>query len=266
MNRIAPVTAFLLFLACHPLFPAQLFYDDGLAQMNAGHYREAAKSFEKAVEQDPRDPKAWERLGDTYVRLGENAKALEAYGRSLEIKPSNRELRNWMNLFKVKAANVPAKEASQPAISRVAEVCASYGFAFLKGGGDSSQALGVWAGYRLNPRVALGGLVDYIIFQNDTGMTGGNREVMFAAAAVKLNFNLKDGPIMPYFVGGAGLLNRSMGTMTSSTGPGGTVGLGIPMRVQEHLLIVLDVRETAGFTRPEKTAFHQFNIGLLYLW
>jgi hypothetical protein len=202
---------------------------------------------------------------------------------------------------------VPVKDAVVPALSRVAELCLKYGIGQLQASQGTRNiwgechSYGVWAGYRLNPRLAVGGIGEFIRFTPDVDQLmrlhysgnfqqarvesdGGMLDILFAAPAVKLNFSLEDGPVMPYFLAGLGVLNRSMDPTSltaldlsgatvnvnvlgySSTGLGGTVGLGIPIRLREHLQLTVDARETAGFTSPEKTALHHLGFGLLYLW
>ena len=70
--------------------PENGYYLDSLGwiRYKKGQFREALVIFLKAVDRVSDDAVVWEHLGDTYRRLNESAKALEAYEKSLAIDPS----------------------------------------------------------------------------------------------------------------------------------------------------------------------------------
>jgi len=72
------------------LEPENGYYLDSLGwiRYKKGRYREALAIFLKAVDRVGDDAVVWEHLGDTFLRLNEPAKALEAYEKSLAIDPA----------------------------------------------------------------------------------------------------------------------------------------------------------------------------------
>ena len=59
-------------------FQALRRYDEGLALMREGKHQEALKSFEAAVQEDPRFALAYSRIGQTYANLGYDDEAAKA--------------------------------------------------------------------------------------------------------------------------------------------------------------------------------------------
>ncbi len=59
----------------------------GWIRFKQGRYREALDVFLKAIDFVSGDAVIWEHLGDTYLRLNERSKALDAYERALVIDP-----------------------------------------------------------------------------------------------------------------------------------------------------------------------------------
>ena len=72
--------------------PENGYYLDSLGwiRYKKGQFREALVIFLKAVDRVSDDAVVWEHLGDTYLRLNEPAKALEAYEKSLAIDPAHK--------------------------------------------------------------------------------------------------------------------------------------------------------------------------------
>jgi tetratricopeptide (TPR) repeat protein len=72
------------------LEPENGYYLDSLGwiRYKKGRYRDALAIFLKAIEKVGDDAVVWEHLGDTFLRLNEPAKALEAYEKSLAIDPA----------------------------------------------------------------------------------------------------------------------------------------------------------------------------------
>jgi tetratricopeptide (TPR) repeat protein len=60
----------------------------GWIRFKQGRYREALDVFLKAIDRVPDDAVIWEHLGDTYLRLNERGKALDAYEKALAIDPA----------------------------------------------------------------------------------------------------------------------------------------------------------------------------------
>ena len=72
---------------------AQDYEDMGNALFQKGLYAKAADYFSTAVQTDPNDWKAYESLGDSYMKLNEPSQALDAYQKSLQINPDNNTLK-----------------------------------------------------------------------------------------------------------------------------------------------------------------------------
>ncbi len=72
----------------------------GVDVAGRGLWREAIYRWEKAVELDPRNPKAFNNLGVAYERVGKFEEALDAYERALELLPSNDQIRQNYELFR----------------------------------------------------------------------------------------------------------------------------------------------------------------------
>ena len=69
-------------------FAARAYQVAGLAQLELGQVDEALQSLEASVRTEPRDPRAWLRLGEVLERLGRNDQALAAYRRAARSEPS----------------------------------------------------------------------------------------------------------------------------------------------------------------------------------
>lgn len=64
-------------------------YNEGRALYKAGQYREAARSFEAATRENPRNAKAWWQLNFAYNKLGRYADALRAVETAGKLDPSH---------------------------------------------------------------------------------------------------------------------------------------------------------------------------------
>ena len=70
-------------------------FEEGLALYNKGQYKTAAKRFEAAVNEDPKNVEAMKRLGDCYYNLYSPQKtdyarlAIEAYNKVIEVDPND---------------------------------------------------------------------------------------------------------------------------------------------------------------------------------
>lgn len=65
----------------------------GWIKYQKGDYEEARRILLRAVDEADGDPVIWEHLGQTYEKLGQRQEAVDAYEKSLEVKPDNEEVR-----------------------------------------------------------------------------------------------------------------------------------------------------------------------------
>jgi tetratricopeptide (TPR) repeat protein len=80
----AAIEAYLRALKLDPKNPSALS-NLGMTQLWSGHAAEAATTLERAVQASRGDFMIWGNLGDAYRKLGADAKAVEAYTRSLNL-------------------------------------------------------------------------------------------------------------------------------------------------------------------------------------
>ncbi len=102
-------TRTLLLLATLAAMPAVAQEDEeraarenrfGVDVAGRGLWREAVYRWERAVELDPRNPKAYNNLGVAYERAGQFEEALSAYQRALELLPASDQIRQNYELFR----------------------------------------------------------------------------------------------------------------------------------------------------------------------
>src|SRR5581483_2389049 len=96
---------------------AQEFRDMGTALFQKGLYEKSAGYFKEAVQADPNDWQSYEGLGNAYVKMNDNADALDAYQKSLQINPNNTTLQTLVDRLKTSGGSNPADsqwEDSQP--------------------------------------------------------------------------------------------------------------------------------------------------------
>lgn len=62
-----------------------LWYDRGVANLNAGNPKRAIADYRKAVELDPEFAIAWNNLGAAHLQAGENLKAIQACSQAIAI-------------------------------------------------------------------------------------------------------------------------------------------------------------------------------------
>jgi tetratricopeptide (TPR) repeat protein len=65
-----------------------------------GRPEEAAKAYQQAIEQAPRNMQAWWSLGDLHVRQGNRPEAIRCLEEVLRLRPDNRALRDWLERYK----------------------------------------------------------------------------------------------------------------------------------------------------------------------
>lgn len=59
----------------------------GVAQYQAGRYRDALLDFNRALELDPRNPLSWQLRGALHMLVGQDERALSDFSRALELDP-----------------------------------------------------------------------------------------------------------------------------------------------------------------------------------
>jgi Flp pilus assembly protein TadD len=93
-------------------------FNMGVDAYNAGDYATAAKSFEEVTTEDPEQPAVWANLGNTYSKLNQNDKALEAYNKAIELDPENATyLQNLGSVYAAMGQSEKAREIYEKAAS-----------------------------------------------------------------------------------------------------------------------------------------------------
>jgi Flp pilus assembly protein TadD len=78
---------------------SELFHRMALEALEAGRMEEAVAGLRRAVGEDVENCQAWNDLGVLMEALGNPTKAVQCYGRAIEIDPLHREARsNLLNL------------------------------------------------------------------------------------------------------------------------------------------------------------------------
>jgi tetratricopeptide (TPR) repeat protein len=92
------------------------YTDIGMACYRAGQYVKAADYLKRAVEVDPQNWQAYEDLGDSNMKLGDNPDALDAYEQSLKAHPGNPTLQTLVDhLSGLDSSRDPTPNAGPPA-------------------------------------------------------------------------------------------------------------------------------------------------------
>jgi len=96
-------------------------FNEGMTAMNNKQYDQAVAAFAKASEIGPTQLAVWQQLGEAYVKLAETktgpdfdttiGKALEAYTKSIELKPDDPASHNNYALALAKAKKYPEMQA-----------------------------------------------------------------------------------------------------------------------------------------------------------
>ncbi len=63
--------------------------------------------YEQAVQANPQDSRAWRNLGIVYLRLGQNAQALQCLEQALRLNPSDQALSQWLGTYHLKHPQNP---------------------------------------------------------------------------------------------------------------------------------------------------------------
>jgi Flp pilus assembly protein TadD len=72
----------------------------GITLAQKGLWREAGKTFLKAVDLDPTYAAGWNNLGIGYEQLGQFDEARKAYEKAIELEPGNSYIRSNYDLFR----------------------------------------------------------------------------------------------------------------------------------------------------------------------
>lgn len=72
----------------------------GVDVASRGLWKEATYRWQKAVDLDPRNPRAHNNLAVAFERSGKFEEALDAYETALELLPSNEQIRQNYELFR----------------------------------------------------------------------------------------------------------------------------------------------------------------------
>ena len=103
---------------------AQEYDELGMSLYRQGLYAKAITYFQNAVQADPTDWEGYENLGNAYFKINDNADALSAYQKSLQINPNNSTLENIVQSMQGNTAPAAANARSnspadtQPAVSQ----------------------------------------------------------------------------------------------------------------------------------------------------
>ncbi len=107
--RLPAVSRALCLVAVAALFAAAAGADEsrsarensfGVEVAGKGLWKEARYRWERAVELDPLNPKAYNNLAVAYERGGRFEEALEAYETALELLPTSEQIRQNYELFR----------------------------------------------------------------------------------------------------------------------------------------------------------------------
>ena len=100
-----------------PLFAgaAQDFDQAGMALYRAGQYEKAIQYFNNAVQADPGDAKAYEDMGNAYMKLDDKPNALASYQKALNLNPNDPTLQTLVdNLGGQMGENNSAADENSP--------------------------------------------------------------------------------------------------------------------------------------------------------
>ena len=99
---------------------AQEYDELGMSLYRQGLYAKAITYFQNAVQADSTDWEGYENLGNAYFKINDNADALSAYQKSLQLNPNNSTLENIVQSMQGNTAPAPANnsvEANPPSNS-----------------------------------------------------------------------------------------------------------------------------------------------------
>jgi Tfp pilus assembly protein PilF len=113
-------------------------YNDGIAALEAKQYDAAVENLNKAAEVDPKQVAIWTHLAEAYqdeagAKTGADhdaavAKAIESYGKALELKPDDASIHNNYGLLLAKANRFPDATAELEKAAQIepANACKYY--------------------------------------------------------------------------------------------------------------------------------------------
>lgn len=77
----------------------------GTIDKGTGHYSEAATEFERVIETEPTNDRAYLELAEAYERLGKSAQAEATYRRAIKLRPHYWAGYNWLGVFYYRGAH-----------------------------------------------------------------------------------------------------------------------------------------------------------------
>jgi len=209
-------------------------------------YQKAVLYYKAAVQVDPGNAIAFQRLGNTYYLLGQKSDALTAYQHALAINPNNPQLTNFVQALQAQlGSGVPAAPAvSRPSYTVEKNMEINAGLGVADGGYGSSLGIGGTGSvyFKLDKNLWLGGslgVYDFgysavttspsYLFNGSGYVTGTSTETdsdtLLAIEILASGKYYFDGQgLKPYIVGGVGLsmLSLSYTSTTATSYPGYT--------------------------------------------
>lgn len=89
------------------------------AAVKAGRYRDAIKSLERVVADDPRNADAFNYLGYAHRKLGEFGPALSYYERALVLDPNHRGAHEYLGELYLQVNNLAKAEERVAVLARI---------------------------------------------------------------------------------------------------------------------------------------------------
>jgi tetratricopeptide (TPR) repeat protein len=73
---------------------------EGQALEKQGKDNQAAQTYVKALQADPKNDRLWSTLGNLYYRLGEKKYAIQCFEKVVQLEPDNLALKKWLDQYK----------------------------------------------------------------------------------------------------------------------------------------------------------------------
>ena len=90
-----------------------LYFNEGIALMNAGDHKVAIKNYHRALKFLPNDPAksadAYNNLGWSLAQLGKNDEAVAAFEKAIQLRPDFALATNNLNMVKSRLPATPGK-------------------------------------------------------------------------------------------------------------------------------------------------------------
>jgi type IV pilus assembly protein PilF len=128
-----------------PVKAAQINLEMGIDYLRKGNLNQAKEKIDKALDQDPRNPKAQMTAGMLYDRLGETSKAEGHFTRGLALDPENPEVQNNVGAYlcqkgKYERGEKLVLEAAGNALYRTPEAAYLNAAQCARGAGDLKRS------------------------------------------------------------------------------------------------------------------------------